>query len=92
MTYPADITDEDAVRILINRAFDELGRIDFIVQSAGLNQRPRALLHETEMKNFDIVMAVNLRGLYMVQREAVRRMVKQEPVPEYVESGFDYVS
>lgn len=72
--YLTDVSQEDEVIKAIEAAYSHFHQLDYVVQSAGLNQRPRALLHETEMVNFDRVFSVNTRGLYIVQREAVKRM------------------
>lgn len=76
--YPTDVSQEQEVIQSIDAAYQYFGRLDYVLQSAGLNQRPRALLHDTEMVNFDRVFSVNTRGLYIVQREAVRRMRGQK--------------
>ena len=72
--YLTDVSQEEEVILAIEGAYRHFHQLDYVVQSAGLNQRPRALLHETEMVNFDRVFSVNTRGLYIVQREAVKRM------------------
>jgi NAD(P)-dependent dehydrogenase (short-subunit alcohol dehydrogenase family) len=77
LLLPVNITEESEVVRVVQAAGQRFGRLDYVVQCAGLNQRPRALLHETEMVNYDKVMDINLRGLYMVQREVVRIMLKQ---------------
>src|SRR5580704_25086 len=51
-----DIADEDQVR----RALTSLGRLDAVVNSAGIARR--AKLDETDMADFDAVMNVNVRG------------------------------
>lgn len=76
--YPTDVSQEEQVIKAIDAAYSHFGRLDYVVQSAGLNQRPRALLHDTEMANYDRVFNVNTRGLYIVQREAVKRMRGQK--------------
>ncbi|HEY0266296.1 MAG TPA: SDR family oxidoreductase [Rhizomicrobium sp.] len=60
-----DIADEDQVR----RALDHLGRIDAVVNSAGIARRARA--DETDMADFDAVMAVNVRGAFLVSKHAL---------------------
>lgn len=76
--YSTDVSQEEQVIKAIDGAFTHFGQLDYVVQSAGLNQRPRALLHDTEMANYDKVFSVNTRGLYIVQREAVKRMRGQK--------------
>ncbi len=60
-----DIADEDQVR----RALSSLGRLDAVVNSAGVARR--AKLDETEMADFDAVMNVNVRGAFLVSKYAL---------------------
>lgn len=77
LLLPTDVSDEEQVVSAVRQAFERFGRIDYAVQSAGVNQRPRALLHEMEMKSYDSLLNINLRGLYMMQRELVKVMRTQ---------------
>lgn len=61
----ADVGDEDEVR----RALDGLGRIDAVVNSAGVARR--AKVDDTAMEDFDAVLRVNLRGTFLVSKHAV---------------------
>jgi NAD(P)-dependent dehydrogenase (short-subunit alcohol dehydrogenase family) len=60
-----DISDEDQVR----RALSELPRLDAVVNSAGIARR--AKVDETDMADFDAVMAVNVRGAFLVSKYAL---------------------
>src|SRR4249919_3503763 len=60
-----DITDEDPVK----RALSALPRLDAVVNSAGIARR--AKLDETDMADFDAVMAVNVRGAFLVSKYAL---------------------
>jgi len=60
-----DITDEEQVR----RALSALPRLDAVVNSAGIARRAKA--DETDMADFDAVMAVNLRGAFLVSKHAL---------------------
>ena len=57
-----DITDEEQVR----RAVSGLTRLDAVVNSAGIARR--AKVDETAMADFDAVMAVNVRGSFLVAK------------------------
>jgi 3-oxoacyl-[acyl-carrier protein] reductase len=69
-----DVSDEDD----IVGAFDEVeraGGLDILVSCAGiLIEKP---LLETTLEDFDSLIAVNLRGLFLTGREALRQMVRQ---------------
>src|ERR1700754_2336939 len=60
-----DITDEDQVK----RALSGLPRLDAVVNSAGIARR--AKVDETDMADFDAVMAVNVRGAFLVSKYAL---------------------
>ena len=69
----ADVTDEDAIVHLFDTAADELGRVDVVVNNAGILHRA-ARLEEFTRHRLDEVVAVNVVGAILVAREAVRRM------------------
>ncbi|HEY2009230.1 MAG TPA: SDR family NAD(P)-dependent oxidoreductase [Rhizomicrobium sp.] len=60
-----DIADEDQVK----RALSGLSRLDAVVNSAGIARR--AKVDETDMADFDAVMAVNVRGAFLVSKYAL---------------------
>jgi NAD(P)-dependent dehydrogenase (short-subunit alcohol dehydrogenase family) len=60
-----DITDEEQVQ----RAFSGLPRIDAVVNSAGIARR--AKVDQTDMADYDAVMAVNVRGAFLVSKYAL---------------------
>jgi 3-oxoacyl-[acyl-carrier protein] reductase len=72
----ADISDEARVLSLFAEALPRLGGLDILVNCAGvLFEKP---LLETTAEDFDGLMAVNLRGTFLVGREALRVMVKRK--------------
>jgi 3-oxoacyl-[acyl-carrier protein] reductase len=72
----ADIADEAKVVALFADALPRLGGLDIVVNCAGvLFEKP---LLETTLDDFERLMAVNLRGTFLVGREALRAMVKQQ--------------
>jgi 3-oxoacyl-[acyl-carrier protein] reductase len=70
-----DVSDEAQVLALFDEAMPRLGRLDILVNDAGLMlERP---LLETSMAEYDRVMGVNLRGTFLVGREGLRHMTRQ---------------
>jgi len=63
-----DVSDEDQVA----RAITNLGRIDGLVTSAGIARRAR--VDETNMADYDAVMAVNVRGAFLASKYALPLM------------------
>ena len=70
-----NVADEAQVTALFGAALPRLGGLDILVNSAGiLFEKP---LLETTVAEFDRLMAVNLRGTFLVGREGLRAMVGQ---------------
>src|SRR5215468_9390403 len=70
-----DVADEAAVSALFAAALPRLGGLDILVNCAGvLFEKP---LLDTTVAEFDRLMAINLRGTFLVGREALRMMVAQ---------------
>jgi 3-oxoacyl-[acyl-carrier protein] reductase len=75
LAVDADVSEEaDAIR-LVETAVQHLGGLDILVQSAGINKVTPTL--EASAADFDRIIGVNLRGLFLVGREAARVMVRQ---------------
>lgn len=71
-----DVADEgDAIRMAKETAA-EFGSLDILVNNAGIIlEKP---LLETTTEDFEHLMAINLRGVFLVGREAIRVMVDQK--------------
>lgn len=68
-----DVTDSAGVAAAVDRCVAELGGIDILVNAAGITQAiPLALMTEDD---WDRMMAVNLRGVFLVTRAVLRPMI-----------------
>jgi 3-oxoacyl-[acyl-carrier protein] reductase len=71
----ADVADEAAVLSLFEAVERRLGGLDILVNNAGiLIEKP---LLETTAEDFDRLIGVNLRGAFLVGRQALRLMTLQ---------------
>lgn len=76
----ADVSKEDQVVDMFAQAEDTFGRLDIVVNNAGLQRD--APFHEMTVEQWDTVMNVNLKGQFLCTREAVRIFRKQGVNPE----------
>lgn len=68
-----DVTHSAQIVAAADRAIVELGGLDIWVNNAGLY--PNVPLLDVQDDDWDKVMAVNLRGVFVSSREAARRMI-----------------
>jgi NAD(P)-dependent dehydrogenase (short-subunit alcohol dehydrogenase family) len=79
--YTLDVSDEESVVQVMSRVFKEFGRLTYAINNAGIQGgiKPTALL---ETKVFQKALDVNLKGLWMSQREQLKHMLAQEPADD----------
>jgi glucose 1-dehydrogenase len=78
----ADASRWDDLDRLVAAALDRGGRLDVMVNNAGVSGPYSKPLLETEESDWDAIMAVNLRGVFLGCKRAVAAMLEQEPVGE----------
>jgi len=72
----ADVTDEAAVRQLVEKILAKRGRLDALVNTVG-GYVGGVKLWELETKVFEQMLALNVRSGYALSRAAIRAMLKQ---------------
>ena len=73
--YKADICVATDVKLLIDKIEADFGRLDILINSAGINILQKA--EEYAEENWDKVVDLNLKGTYFTCREAARLMIRQ---------------
>jgi NAD(P)-dependent dehydrogenase (short-subunit alcohol dehydrogenase family) len=67
-----DVRSPESVRVAVEAVVDHFGQIDIVVNNAGLSIRTSAI--ELALDDWDAMLETNLRGAFLVAREASRRM------------------
>jgi NAD(P)-dependent dehydrogenase (short-subunit alcohol dehydrogenase family) len=69
LSVAANMTDEDAIKDVVARHRERWGRLDVLINNAGIGIG--APVADTETKKLDLQLDVNLRGVYLVARESI---------------------
>lgn len=72
----ANVADEEEAEQLINKTVEKFGRIDVLVNNAGITRD--ALIHKMTEENWNDVINVNLRGTFNCSKTAVKFMREQK--------------
>ena len=72
MAVRADVSDHSAVQQMFARASQTFGRVDAVVASGGLMKN--GLIAEMSPADFDQMLAVNLRGSFLLMAEAAKHL------------------
>jgi NAD(P)-dependent dehydrogenase (short-subunit alcohol dehydrogenase family) len=74
-----DVRDASQVENLVTRTVSDFGRLDIMVNNAGVGTGLNSILEEAE-EGYDFVMAVNTKGVWLCCKYAIAQMLKQEPL------------
>jgi NAD(P)-dependent dehydrogenase (short-subunit alcohol dehydrogenase family) len=70
-----DVCDEAATAALAAMTIEEFGRIDVLINNAGISAAGR--VHETSVELWDRVMRVNARGIFLVAKAVLPAMIER---------------
>lgn len=78
--FSADIRDRDGYVSLLDSIVERWGRIDCLVNNAGVSVRKRGDLLETQPDSFDFCIEVNAKAVFFLSQAVARRMIRQGEV------------
>lgn len=74
--FAADVSDYQQISQMINAVLQKYGRIDILVNNAGILRR-RTSVEEISEKEWDLVMAVNVKGVFNCSKAVMKTMKDQ---------------
>lgn len=95
---PVNLLDDQSCQQMVEVAVTKTGRIDILVHAAGVNKLIPA--EEYDVKTWDFVFGVNMRGLHLVTKEVGKIMIKQKygrilslsSVKAFIGTDQDYIA
>jgi 3-oxoacyl-[acyl-carrier protein] reductase len=73
-----DVADWSAVQSTIDGVANELGRIDALVNCAGITGKTNVPTHEVDIDDFDAVYRINLKGAFLLSKAVIPHMLSQK--------------
>ncbi len=71
-----NLQEEESVTSLVDKAFEANGRLDILVCNAGVTKDNLSL--RMTLEDFDAVLNINLRSSFILNKAAIKRMIKQK--------------
>jgi 2-deoxy-D-gluconate 3-dehydrogenase len=71
-----DISDEEQVKGLIERAISEYGKVDILINNAGVSQLTYTPTEDLPTQEWDRVIRINLRGTFLCCRYVGKAMIE----------------
>jgi len=75
--FKGDITSDESRRSAVDRVMSEFGRIDVLVNNAGVAPKVRMDILETTEESMDFVLGVNLKGTFFLTQLVARVMINE---------------
>jgi len=74
--YHLDFTDMSSIKKCVDAVIANYGRIDVLVNCAGINKREGFL--DVEESTYDRIMDINLKGMYFISQETAKHMITKK--------------
>ena len=84
-SFVGDISNNKFTNELVNKTVQDLGKIDIVVNSAGITPRNALPNQATQEEVWDRVIDVNLKGTYLVSTHSVEKITKQENINQDID-------
>ena len=74
----ADLTQEHAVESMVNKATEEMGGLDGVINNAAMLADDDGMPSETPLKSWQATLDVNLTGAFLVYKYALPHLVRRQ--------------
>lgn len=74
LSIPADLSNPDAIRSTVDAALSRFGRLDILVNAAGIIGS--GTVETTSIEAYDAMMNINLRAVFLLMQAAVPHLIK----------------
>ncbi len=74
--FPCDVSDFQGVGEVVKSVFDKYGRIDYLINNAGITKD--TLLLRMREEDWDSVISINLKGVFNFTKHTIPYMAKQK--------------
>src|SRR4030043_2189102 len=78
MAITADVADQAKVQGMVDQTVRELGTIDIVFANAAIREVGFQRIHEKPVEDWDIVMDVDLRSVFLLMRAVFPILVKKK--------------
>jgi NAD(P)-dependent dehydrogenase (short-subunit alcohol dehydrogenase family) len=72
----SDVSNEAEIKALVQTTVEKFGKLDCAFNNASIEALPKPL-HEQSIKDFDKLMAINTRGLFLCMKYEIQQMLVQ---------------
>jgi NAD(P)-dependent dehydrogenase (short-subunit alcohol dehydrogenase family) len=76
ISIKCDVSNEDQVKTTVEKTIKELGKIDILAAVAGIGDR--AMAEDMTMNQWDRVIAINLRGVWLFDQEVGKHLISRK--------------
>ncbi len=88
----SDVADLNGHKAVLEKTLDRFGRIDVLVNNAGVAPEKRLDILETSPESYDRVISVNARGAFFLTQRIARQMIEQAGGDSKRESCIIFIS
>ena len=75
--FEVDVTKENSVKSMVAKAVETYGKIDIVVESAGVTITGTPMI-DFEEEMWDRIIDINLKGMFFVNKAVGKQMIKQK--------------